>query len=132
MAADDLASFQQRVHGATLPGHQYLAEYDPAYFGAFRAFVGDFVYGRLDGAIPEKWRELIVLGVLAATSTWDPARVHIRRALAAGTAPREILQALEIAAVPGGMGTLIGGVTILKEELDRLGRSFDEPPPAEA
>ena len=78
MAADDLASFQQRVHGATLPGHQYLAEYDPAYFAAFRTFVGDFVYGRPDGAIPEKWRELIVLGVLA-TAVIVPAAWYLIR-----------------------------------------------------
>ncbi len=131
MATEDLAAFQQRIHGATLPGHQYLAEYDPEFFRAFRTYVGDFVYGRADGVIPEKWRELIVLGVLASANAWDPARVHIRRALAAGTTPREVLQALEIASVPGGMGTLIGGVTLLKEELDRLGQGFHDETRAE-
>jgi alkylhydroperoxidase/carboxymuconolactone decarboxylase family protein YurZ len=116
------------VHGATLPGHDYLAEHDPAYFRAFRAFVGDFVYGRPDGVIPEKYRELIILSVLAAAGAWEPARVHIRRALRSGAAPREVLQALEITGVSAGMATVIGGVTLLKEELDALGRGFDDPP----
>src|SRR5436305_12769717 len=118
MATEDLGAFQERVRGATLPGHEYLAEFDPDYFHAFRGFVGDFVYGRADSAIPERWRELILLGVLASSNAWEPARLHIRRALRGGTTPREILQALEIAAVPGGMATLLGGVTLLEEELD--------------
>src|SRR5438105_938539 len=88
MASEDLGAFQERVRGATLPGHEYLAEFDPDYFRAFRGFVGDFVYGRADSAIPERWRELILLGVLASANAWEPARLHIRRALRGGTTPR--------------------------------------------
>lgn len=50
--------------------------------------------------------------------------MHIRRALLGGATPKELLQSLEIAAVPGGMATLMGGARILKEELGRLGRPF--------
>lgn len=62
--------------------------------------------------------------MLASSNAWDAARMHIRRALLGGATPKELLQSLEIAAVPGGMATLMGGARILKEELGRLGRPF--------
>jgi alkylhydroperoxidase/carboxymuconolactone decarboxylase family protein YurZ len=130
MAGNDLAAFQQATHGATAPGHQYLAEFDPAYFQAFRAYVADFINARPDGVVPEKWRHLINLSVLASSNAWDAARLHLRRALLTGVTPKEILQVLEIASVSGGMATLVGGVGILKEELDALGRTFEGDAPA--
>ncbi len=130
MTADDLGAFQQAAHGATAPGHEYLAEFDPDYFRAFRAYVADFINNRPDGVVPEKWRHLINLSVLASSNAWDAARLHLRRALLSGVTPKEILQVLEIASVSGGMATLVGGVKILKEELDALGRPFDGESPA--
>ena len=62
--------------------------------------------------IPEKWRHLINLSVLASSNAWDAARLHLRRALLTGVTPKEILQVLEISG-----GRITGVHNFLNTEL---------------
>jgi len=52
--------------------------------------------------------------------------VHIRRALLAGATPREMFQAITVAAIPGGAPVVWQGAPILKSEMEDVPRSTDD------
>jgi alkylhydroperoxidase/carboxymuconolactone decarboxylase family protein YurZ len=52
-------------------------------------------------------------------------RIHSDRALKLGASPREVLEAMEVAAIPGGMPGLWVGVETLQEILKAQGREFE-------
>lgn len=96
-----------------------VLDLDPAFLDA---------YGRLaavparTGALPEKVRHFIRLAV-AANSTHlylPPVRGHIRRAMAAGATPAEVMEVLECCATLGIHAMNIG-VPILVEVLEEAG-----------
>ncbi len=54
----------------------------------------------------------------------DRIRVHSERALTLGASPKEVLEAMEVAAIPGGMPGLWAGVETLDEILKSRGQEF--------
>jgi alkylhydroperoxidase/carboxymuconolactone decarboxylase family protein YurZ len=71
-------------------------------------------YTRKDGVLPAKYRELIASGILAFR-TYPSLKLHLTRALQEGATVAEVIQAMEMASIPGGMVTLHFAIDTLKE-----------------
>jgi alkylhydroperoxidase/carboxymuconolactone decarboxylase family protein YurZ len=54
------------------------------------------------------------------------ARVHIWRCLLVGATLHEMLAVITTAVIPGGVPAVWHGATMLKEEMEGLGISYDE------
>jgi alkylhydroperoxidase/carboxymuconolactone decarboxylase family protein YurZ len=67
-----------------------------------------------------KYREMVIIGILAYRGREDGVVTHMRRAIQHGATKRELLEAIESAAVPGGGPTLSTGVQALMQ-LDHEG-----------
>jgi alkylhydroperoxidase/carboxymuconolactone decarboxylase family protein YurZ len=67
-----------------------------------------------------KHREMVIIGILAYRGRADGVVAHMRRAVEHGATKRELLEAIQSAAVPGGGPTLAAGVQALME-LERAG-----------
>jgi alkylhydroperoxidase/carboxymuconolactone decarboxylase family protein YurZ len=67
-----------------------------------------------------KHREMIIIGILAFRGRQDGVVAHMRRAIEHGATKRELLEAIQSAAVPGGGPTLSSGLQALME-LERAG-----------
>jgi alkylhydroperoxidase/carboxymuconolactone decarboxylase family protein YurZ len=93
---------------------------DPEYFDKLKGIYVDATFGR-DGALPRKTKELIMVGITCALSRPRGVRLHAERALALGASAREVLEAVEVAAIPGGMPGLWLGVETLHEILREKG-----------
>ncbi len=69
-------------------------------------------------------KELIMVGITCALNRPRGVRLHSERALTLGASPREVLEAIEVAAIPGGMPGLWLGVETLQEILKSRGQEF--------
>jgi len=78
----------------------FLDEFDPAFDGARRDITA-LVWTPAAPALPVKIRELVASAILAyrAFPTLDG---HLRRALREGASVRELVEAMEVASLPGG------------------------------
>ena len=83
----------------------------------------DATFGR-EGALPRKTKELIMVGITCALNRPRGVKLHSERALTLGASPREVLEAIEVAAIPGGMPGLWLGVETLDEILTTKGIEF--------
>ena len=71
-------------------------------------------------ALSIKQREMIIIGILAFRGRKEGVVAHMRRAVQHGATKRELLEAMQSAAVPGGGPTFSTGVQALME-LDQAG-----------
>jgi alkylhydroperoxidase/carboxymuconolactone decarboxylase family protein YurZ len=62
-----------------------------------------------------KHREMVIIGILAFRGRQDGVVAHMRRAIQHGATKRELLEAIEAAALPGGGPTLSEGVQALMQ-----------------
>jgi len=62
-----------------------------------------------------KHREMVIIGILAYRGREDGVVTHMRRAIQHGATKRELLEAIESAAVPGGGPTFSTGVQALMQ-----------------
>jgi len=62
-----------------------------------------------------KHREMVIIGILAFRGRQEGIVAHMRRAIQHGATKRELLEATEAAAVPGGGPTLSAGVQALMQ-----------------
>ena len=82
----------------------WMAQQDADYFQAFRAYTE---LGTGEGqALPVKYREMIMTGILAFMGRREGAEAHIKRAIEHGATKRELFEAGQSAAIPGGGITL--------------------------
>ena len=58
-------------------------------------------------------REMVIIGILAFRGRQDGVVAHMRRAIEHGATKRELLEAIQAAAIPGGGPTLSSGVQAL-------------------
>src|SRR5437899_12284383 len=100
------------------PWAEWLAREDPAYAAA-RAPVSELSVGQ-GKELSIKHREMVIIGILTYRGREDGVVTHMRRAVQHGATKRELLEAIEAAAVPGGGPTLSSGVQALMQ-LDREG-----------
>jgi alkylhydroperoxidase/carboxymuconolactone decarboxylase family protein YurZ len=60
-------------------------------------------------------REMVIVGILAFRGRQDGVVAHMRRAIEHGATKRELLEAVQAAAIPGGGPTLSSGVQALMQ-----------------
>jgi 4-carboxymuconolactone decarboxylase len=101
-----------------------VARLDPEYFEKLKGLYVDGTFER-DGALSRKTKELIMVGITSAMRASRGVRVHSERALALGASPREVLEAMEVAVIPGGMPGFWLAVETLEAILAAQGRTFE-------
>src|SRR2546430_12682586 len=100
------------------PWADWLAREDPQYAAA-RQPVSELSVGE-GKELSVKHKEMVIIGILAFRGREDGVVAHMRRAVAHGATKRELLEAVQAAAVPGGGPTLSTRVQALME-LERTG-----------
>lgn len=116
-------AFKKASLGAENSAYEVIAKLDPEYFEKLKGLYVDATFGR-EGALPRKTKELIMIGICCALFRPRGVRVHSERALTLGASPKEVLEAMEVAAIPGGMPGLWLGVETLQEILKSRGQEF--------
>ena len=96
----------------------WLAREDPEFMKA-RAPLSTLSFGE-GKELSVKHKEMVIIGILAFRGREDGVVAHMRRAIEHGATKRELLEAVQAAAVPGGGPTLSTGVQALME-LERKG-----------
>jgi alkylhydroperoxidase/carboxymuconolactone decarboxylase family protein YurZ len=96
----------------------WLAREDPEFMKA-RAPLSTLSFGE-GKELSIKHKEMVIIGILAFRGREDGVVAHMRRAIEHGATKRELLEAVQAAAVPGGGPTLSTGVQALME-LERTG-----------
>jgi alkylhydroperoxidase/carboxymuconolactone decarboxylase family protein YurZ len=92
---------------------EWVAREDPEYFKA-RQPLSALSIGE-GKELSVKYREMVIIGILAFRGRDDGVVTHMRRAIEHGATRRELLEAVQAAAVPGGGPTLASGVQALME-----------------
>ena len=96
----------------------WLAREDPEFMKA-RAPLSTLSFGE-GKELSIKHKEMVIIGILAFRGREDGVVAHMRRAVEHGATKRELLEAIQAAAVPGGGPTLSTGVQAIME-LERTG-----------
>ena len=123
MANDAKDAFEKASLGTENKAYNLIAELDPEYFEKLKGLYVDATFGR-EGALPRKTKELIMVGITCALRAQRGVRIHSERALKLGATPREVLEAVQVAAIPGGMPGLWLGVETLQDILKTTGQKF--------
>jgi len=123
MPQDAKEAFEKTSLGAQNTAYEVIAKLDPEYFEKLKGLYVDGTFGR-EGTLPRKTKELIMVGITCALRLQRGVRIHSERALTLGASPREVLEAMEVAAIPGGMPGLWLGVETLQEILEAKGKAF--------
>jgi alkylhydroperoxidase/carboxymuconolactone decarboxylase family protein YurZ len=100
------------------PFWDWVAREDPEYVRA-RKPLAELSIGE-GKELSVKYREMVIIGILAYRGRQDGVVAHMRRAVEHGATKRELLEALQSAAVPGGGPTFSTGVQALMQ-LEREG-----------
>jgi 4-carboxymuconolactone decarboxylase len=123
MAQNAKDAFEKTSLGAQNKAYDLIAQMDPEYFDKLKGLYVDGTFGR-EGALPRKTKELIMVGICCALNRPRGVKLHSERALTLGVSPREVLEAVEVAAIPGGMPGLWLGVETLNDILKAKGIEF--------
>ena len=112
MSAQQSTAEQSLAHQTSSYGYTYwewMAQEDPAY-ARVHIPLSDLSDG--EGQAPViKYREMVIIGILAFRGTSQEGLLpHMQWAIHHGATKRELLEALESAAVPGGGPTFATGV----------------------
>src|SRR2546428_13583188 len=100
------------------PWADWLAREDPQYAAA-RQPVSELSVGE-GKELSVKHREMVIIGILAFRGRQEGVVAHMRRAIEHGATKRELLEAIQSAAVPGGGPTFSSGAQALMK-LDQEG-----------
>ena len=93
------------------PYWEWVAREDPEYVKA-RQPLSELSVGE-GRELSIKYREMVIIGILAFRGRQEGVVAHMRRAIAHGATKRELLEAVQSAAVPGGGPTFSTGVQAL-------------------
>jgi len=123
MSARDGAAKAKKLDGkATSPyGYPFwdwVAKEDPEYVKA-RQPLSELSIGE-GRELSIKHREMVIIGILAYRGRQEGVIAHMRRAIEHGATKRELLEAIQSAAVPGGGPTFSSGAQALMR-LDQEG-----------
>ncbi len=123
MGSNVYEKFKESSLGAENTAYEAFTRLDPEYSEYLKGIYVDATFGR-EGALPRRTKELIMVGITCALNRPRGVRLHTQRALTLGVTPREVLEAMEVAAIPGGMPGLWLGVETLQEILKERGIEF--------
>ena len=124
MSKESKDAFRRTSLGAENTAYEVIADLDPEYFEKLKGIYVDATFGR-EGVLPRRTKELIMVGITCALRVPRGIRLHAERALTLGVTPKEVLEAMEVSAVPGGMPGLWLGVETLKEILAERNQEFE-------
>ena len=93
------------------PFWDWVAREDPQYVAA-RQPLSELSIGA-GKELSIKHREMVIIGILAFRGRQDGVVAHMRRAIQHGATKRELLEAIQSAAVPGGGPTFSTGAQAL-------------------
>ena len=124
MTTNDKEAFKVASLGAKNAAYELIADLDPEYFEKLKGIYVDGTFGR-NGALGRKEKELIMVGICCALRVQRGVRIHADGALTLGASPKQVLEAIEMAAIPGGMPGLWLGAETLKENLEQRGQTFE-------
>lgn len=94
----------RRERGYIHPSREIIYERDPHYLELYHQLFTHVIKER--NALSTKVKELIIVGINAATNYEEGLSVHIRAALEAGASEEEIFEAIETASLPAGIHTM--------------------------
>ena len=100
------------------PFWEWVAREDPEYVAA-RKPMNELTFGE-GKALTIKYREMVIIGILAFRGLKEGVIAHMKRAIDHGATKRELLEAIQSAGVPGGGPTFATGAEALME-LDKAG-----------
>jgi alkylhydroperoxidase/carboxymuconolactone decarboxylase family protein YurZ len=124
MADQAKEAFKKVGLGIENSAYDIIANLDPEYFEKLKGLYVDATFSR-EGALARKTKELIMIGICCALVRPRGIRLHSERALTLGATPKEVLEAMELAAIPGGMPGLWAGVETLQDILKTKGQEFN-------
>lgn len=124
MADDARKAFKEVSLGAVNRAYDIITDLDPEYARHLTGLFVDGTFGR-EGALDRKTKELIMVGITCALDRPRGVRLHSERALKLGATPRQVLEAVEVAAIPGGMPGLWLGAETLEAILREKGIEFE-------
>ena len=118
-----MAKAPKRVTGKTAspygyPFWEWVAQEDPDYVEA-RGPLMELSVGE-GKELSVKHKEMVIIGILAHRGRKEGVVAHMRRAIDHGATKRELLEAVQAAAVPGGGPCFSTGIEALME-LDKAG-----------
>ena len=100
------------------PFWEWVAKEDPEYVKARQPLsVLSIGEGK---ELSVKYREMVIIGILAFRGRLEGVIAHMRRAVQHGATKRELLEAVQSAGIPGGGPTLSTGVQAIMA-LDKAG-----------
>ena len=104
------------------PLWETFRELDPEFLEAYLAFRS---VPQREGPLPQKYKELILIAINAATThLYGPGvRRHIQNALKAGATQEEILETIQLTTVMGIHSCNLA-IPILLEEVDTLNQEY--------
>src|ERR671922_1250557 len=112
--SDTDKSLAQEASPYGYPYWEWVAREDPEYVKA-RQPLSALSVGE-GKALAIKYREMVIIGILAFRgSSQEGMLAHMRRAIQHGATKRELLEAMESAAVPGGGPTFAAGARALMQ-----------------
>ena len=123
MAEEAKDAFKKVGLGSANNAYDIIAKLDPEYFEKLKGLYVDGTFGR-EGALSRTTKELIMIGICCALLRPRGIRLHSERALTLGASPKEVMEAMEVAAIPGGMPGLWAGVETLQDILQAKGIEF--------
>jgi alkylhydroperoxidase/carboxymuconolactone decarboxylase family protein YurZ len=100
------------------PFWDWVAREDPEYVAA-RGPLSALSVGE-GKALSVKVKEMVIIGILAHRGRKDGCVAHMRRAIEHGATKRELLEAIQAAAIPGGGPCFSTGIEALME-IDKAG-----------
>ena len=100
------------------PYWEWVAREDPEYVRA-RQPLSELSIGE-GKELSVKYREMVIIGILAFRGRLEGVIAHMRRAVQHGATKRELLEAVQSAGIPGGGPTLSTGVQAIMA-LDKAG-----------
>jgi len=106
-----------KVRGYLQESHKVLLANDPEYLNAYDNLYAYVLKGKKSDKLPVKFRELVVIGILASKGEYSALELHIKRALELGTSPLEIIEALEVTMFYAGAPSLMYGIETLEKVL---------------
>lgn len=108
--------------GFTLPVHEVMASVDPEILRAYNALAGNLIFGPEKRHLDLKTRFLVLVGITTAVKgDREGVEWAARNAMKHGATEQEVLEAIVLSGLPGGMPTVEAATIAFAEMLQGKG-----------